>query len=82
MMERLGDRGGRRLLRVHEGIIREKTEAYGGSPIKSTGDGFMLTFPSARSAVACAIEVHKPFDEYNSEHAGAERTGADGALGR
>ncbi len=70
IMERLGDRGGRRLLRIHDGIIRERTEAYGGSPIKSTGDGFMLTFPSARSAVACAIEVQKSFEDYDRENIG------------
>ena len=66
MMERLGDREGRRVLGTHERIIRQQTSAHEGTEIKSMGDGFMLTFPSARRGVACAIEVQQALAEMNT----------------
>ena len=36
-------------------VVRERVEAYGGSQVKSTGDGFLLTFSSPRQAVAFAL---------------------------
>lgn len=59
MAERLGDRAARELLRAHNDIIRGKTSAHGGVEVKFMGDGFMLTFPSARSGVACAMDVQR-----------------------
>jgi class 3 adenylate cyclase len=66
IMERLGDREGRRVLRTHERIIRQQTAAQDGIEVKSMGDGFMLTFPSARRGVACAIEVQRALAQMNN----------------
>ena len=49
--ERLGDQAWFDLLSTHNQIIRRQVSAFGGKEIKSQGDGFMLTFPSSRSAV-------------------------------
>ena len=65
LMERLGDRAGRLLLRSSEVIIRRETEAYDGLEVKSMGDGFMLSFRSAGRAVACASAVQSAIADYN-----------------
>ena len=62
MTERLGDRAARDILRTHNEIVRRQTREHGGVEVKSTGDGFMLTFPSARSGVACAVAVQRELD--------------------
>ena len=67
-MVRLGDRRARAVFRIHDDIIRRQTAAYGGQEVKSTGDGFMMTFRSARSGVACAVAVQRELDRYNDEH--------------
>ena len=65
LMERLGDRDGRRLLKRSEEIIRRETEAHDGHEVKSMGDGFMLSFRSASRAVAYASAVQSAIANYN-----------------
>lgn len=67
MMERLGDRVGRRVLAIHDRIIRSEVAAYQGFEVKSMGDGFMLTFRSASRALACAVAIQKAFADYNGK---------------
>jgi adenylate cyclase len=50
------------VLGIHNDIVRRNVTAYGGTEIKSQGDGFMLTFPSARKAVQCCISVQQELD--------------------
>jgi class 3 adenylate cyclase len=57
--ERLGDQRWLELLEVHDAIVRENVRGYGGYEVKSQGDGFMLAFPSAREAIACAIDIQR-----------------------
>ena len=68
LMGRLGDGLARELMRGHNEIVRSQTQAHGGVEVKSTGDGFMLTFPSARRGVACAAAIQKELAEYNLDH--------------
>ena len=67
IMDRLGDRLARGVFRKHDEVIRRHTKAYGGTEVKSMGDGFMLSFRSARRGVACAVAVQRELAEYNSE---------------
>ena len=67
MMGRLGDRVGRRVLAIHDRIIRREVAAYQGFEVKSMGDGFMLTFRSASRALACAVAIQKAFADYNGK---------------
>jgi adenylate cyclase len=57
--ERLGDQRWFELLEVHDAIVREHTRAHGGYEVKHQGDGFMLAFPSAREAIASAIDIQR-----------------------
>jgi class 3 adenylate cyclase len=65
MMQRLGDDRGRAVLREHEVITREALAAYGGSEVKTMGDSFMASFPSAIRALECAIALQKAFSVRN-----------------
>ena len=67
MMQQLGDRVGRRLLMRHEEIVRDRTAAHSGSEVKGLGDGFMLTFPSSRLGVACAVDMQKALAAHTGE---------------
>jgi class 3 adenylate cyclase len=62
MMHRLGDAKGREVLREHERISREALRAHGGTEVKTIGDSFMASFPSAQKAVECAIALQRAFE--------------------
>jgi class 3 adenylate cyclase len=66
MVQRLGDEGGRALLREHEIITREALAAYGGAEVKTMGDSFMASFGSATRALECAIALQKAFADRNA----------------
>lgn len=68
MTERLGDQRAREVHRTHDNIVKSQVAVHGGRVIKSTGDGSMLSFPSARGGVSCAIEVQRELEEYNRLH--------------
>ena len=62
---RLGDHAWLDVVRRHNDVIREATEAHGGTVVETQGDGSMLAFSSARRAVACAkaiqLEINRAF---------------------
>lgn len=57
-LAQVGDATWMRQLHAHNVIITGVVAAHGGAVIKHQGDGFMLTFPSARRAVQAALDVH------------------------
>lgn len=63
MMQRLGDAAGRDILRHHERITREALRRFGGSEVKSMGDGFLASFPSAQRALECAVALQRAFEQ-------------------
>ncbi len=65
LLRRLGDERGRQVLREHERMTRAALRAYGGREVKSMGDGFLASFPSAQRALECAIEMQREFDKWN-----------------
>jgi class 3 adenylate cyclase/DNA-binding CsgD family transcriptional regulator/pimeloyl-ACP methyl ester carboxylesterase len=65
LTQRLGDARARDVLRTHEHIVREALRAHGGSEVKTMGDGFMASFPSATRALECAIAMQRAFAEHN-----------------
>ncbi|HWA64978.1 MAG TPA: alpha/beta fold hydrolase [Mycobacteriales bacterium] len=79
----LGDATWRQLLDRHDRLIREEIERHGGTPVKSTGDGFLATFdiPSrgvraAQTMMAATAEAGIPIRA--GLHAGEiERRGDD-----
>jgi len=64
---RFGDADWFELLNIHNDIIRKLVVKHGGREIKAQGDGFMLTFPSARAAVRCMCEVEQDLTTHSEE---------------
>jgi class 3 adenylate cyclase len=58
----LGDTKWFDVLGEHNEVIRKSVKQYDGIEIKSQGDGFMLAFPGARSAVLSMIDVQREFE--------------------
>jgi class 3 adenylate cyclase len=56
---RLGDARWIHVLNKHNTVIRRNLKKWGGSEVKNQGDGFMLTFASARRALCCMAEVQQ-----------------------
>jgi class 3 adenylate cyclase/pimeloyl-ACP methyl ester carboxylesterase len=69
LTQRVGDAAARELLREHERLTREALRAHGGAEVKTMGDGFMASFPSASRALACAIALQRAFAERNESAA-------------
>ena len=67
MMSRLGDERGRDVLREHETITRSVLKKYGGTEVKTMGDGFMASFASVTKAVECAVALQRAFAERQGE---------------
>jgi class 3 adenylate cyclase len=53
----VGDQTWFALLQRHNELVREITRRQEGTEVRTQGDGFLLTFPSARKAVQFGIEV-------------------------
>src|SRR5436305_962957 len=53
------------LRREHFAALREAIDKADGREVKNTGDGFMVAFPSASSAVECAVLMHQLLHQRN-----------------
>ena len=60
------------LLASHSKIIRQKLDEHGGLEVKTTGDGFMIAFYSARKAVTCAVEIQRELQLFNIDNPGRQ----------
>ncbi len=67
-----GDEAAYRMLRHHNDMVQEQIALYGGHIVKTLGDSFMVSFDSARNALACAIGAQKELARYNSTQQGAK----------
>ncbi len=56
---RLGDDDAASLFAQHDRIVRDAFAAHGGRQVRSTGDGFLVLFDSARGGVACALAIQR-----------------------
>lgn len=63
----LGDAKAMELFRTHDAIIRDAIKHYGGSEVKHTGDGFMISFGTTSRAVECATCIQGCFASYNKK---------------
>ncbi len=58
---RLGDDAAASLFAEHDGLVRDAIAAHEGREVRSTGDGFLALFDSARGGVACALSIQREF---------------------
>ena len=61
-----------RLRREHQEIVRPLLAAHGGREVKTTGDGFLVEFPSAVESVRCAVEIQGAVGRRNALAGSAE----------
>jgi class 3 adenylate cyclase len=54
-----GDAAARDIFIAHDRLIREQVNKFKGKELQNLGDGFMLSFSSASSAIACSCAIHK-----------------------
>ncbi|HEV2413711.1 MAG TPA: ATPase, T2SS/T4P/T4SS family [Candidatus Dormibacteraeota bacterium] len=53
------------IMKAYETIIDSKVELHAGRRIKGLGDGFMISFGSARHGVECALDIQRAITEYS-----------------
>jgi class 3 adenylate cyclase len=68
MAERLGDQTWLEVLQAHNALVRGRVSDHGGTEVKAQGDGFLVVFPSARSAVLAAIAIQQALADYDTDH--------------
>jgi class 3 adenylate cyclase/tetratricopeptide (TPR) repeat protein len=54
------------MLRAHAEILRAQVAKHGGQERQFLGDGFLLSFPTSRGAVAAAIDMQRALAEHNA----------------
>lgn len=55
LLSRLGDREAERVRSTHYADLRWQVDRFGGTVVKTLGDGLMATFEAARDAIDCAM---------------------------
>jgi len=59
LLDRLGDWAAHELRRRHFRLLRAAISDHAGTEVKSLGDGLMVAFTDAPSAVACAVAMQR-----------------------
>ena len=72
LLEQLGEEPWLELMQSHNRIVRDCVAGHGGDVVKSQGDGFMIVFRSAASALMCAVHLQRTFARYNGGNPGRE----------
>lgn len=57
LIEQLGEESWLSMVEWHNQVVTRHTATFGGLVVKGLGDGFMLAFPAAGAATACAIAI-------------------------
>ncbi len=57
LAEAMGDVAAAEVLQRFASLVRISAEQHRGRTVKQIGDGFMLVFPDARSAIACSLDI-------------------------
>jgi class 3 adenylate cyclase len=68
LTQAVGDQAAQEVVRRHNGIVRAVLAEYAGKEIKHTGDGIMMSFPSAINGVEAAIAIQKSIAAHNSRY--------------
>jgi uncharacterized protein (TIGR00369 family) len=71
----LGDARWRELLDAHHQLVRRQIESHNGREVKTTGDGFLVTFESPSSAVLCARAIRDGVERFSLQIRAGVHTG-------
>src|ERR1700730_10897153 len=67
LMNQIGDEPAEDLRRAHYRLLRQAVAANQGHEAKNLGDGLMVVFDSATSAVACAVAIQRAVRRHNQD---------------
>ncbi|MFY9615692.1 MAG: AAA family ATPase [Candidatus Dormiibacterota bacterium] len=67
LMNQIGDEPAEELRRAHYRLLRQAVTANQGHEAKNLGDGLMVVFDSATSAVACAVAIQRAVRRHNQD---------------
>jgi pilus assembly protein CpaF len=56
------------IMKAYETIIDDKVSQHAGRRIKGLGDGFMISFGSARHGVECALDIQQAISAYSKQN--------------
>ena len=56
------------IMKAYETIIDDKVAQHAGRRIKGLGDGFMISFGSARHGVECALDIQQAITTYSKQN--------------
>jgi class 3 adenylate cyclase len=70
--QKLGDESAQERFRQQNQVVRHQIQQSGGFEVKTQGDGFMVAFGDAATALACAIAIQRAVLEDNQQRAGQE----------
>jgi class 3 adenylate cyclase len=73
LAETLGDETWADLLRWHDAALRQLFSEHHGEEVDHAGDGFLVAFDSAASAIACAVAVQRMCASHRRQHGFAPR---------
>lgn len=68
LVQRLGDLRARKVVHHHDQLIKNEINRYDGHVVKEQGDGFMVAFASARSAVMCASSIQRALASFRHQN--------------
>ena len=72
MTDALGDEGAQEIVRLHNSLVRAEVARFGGSEVKTMGDGFMIAFQSVSGALNCAVSIQRVISQHNREGRASE----------
>ncbi len=64
----VGDEAWAELLAWHNRELRSAFASHRGEEVKSTGDGFFVTFDQVAEAIECAIDIQRRLTKHRREH--------------
>ena len=64
----IGDEAWGELLAWHNRELRSAFAGHRGEEVKSTGDGFLVTFDKAAEAIECAVDIQRRLMRHRREH--------------
>jgi class 3 adenylate cyclase len=73
LIEAIGDAAWVDVARWHDQALRASFARFGGDEVDHAGDGFFVAFPSAESALACAIDIQRRLADHRRTHGFAPR---------
>lgn len=68
LVELIGDEAWGHLVRWHNDTLAALVRAHQGEVVRTTGDGFFVTFEATESAIECAIAIQRALDDHRHQH--------------